>query len=1150
MNSQFATTHARTLFLASVLTTIPLFAQDESVPGNLTVQQNLDVGGNTASFGTSATSVPGYVISYDNSTPASIDFSAYASSANWRWFQNINGPQLKISSTNVLTLFNPTTNTEGVTLNPAGNSGIGISNPTGKLFIGPYWRTNEGGTSLFVSSSNHGPVSTDDLGITYSVSDPATVGPTKPGLVLYNDDTTPGGWSPMLLFSKAETGPSSTKATMAGIAARSPLGTGNSTNWIDGEMWFYTAGAATSGLVPRMIIDKEGNVGIGTTSPSAKLEVNGDLKVTGTITAPSLVLPDGALSSSRTTKLYNALGEEVATANADRTVNFATGVSVGSNPAALLTEEKAVYMDSLLSKFGYVAGQQPPTAVLDSIPITGNVTIKDVCQMGNMVYVVGSFTGTMGVGGSNYPYTVTWSSNGGWDGFVLVGSMYGSIFSPWGLYPVGGAGNDYLNSVTVDSNYQAIIGGETSGATTHIWGTPVTPQGKDGFIQKLYLDEGNFHPEAEATILSGAGDQVVHSVKRMPDGSVIVAGARVVSRIAADNTIQWSKTINATQMDIWSMALTPSGDIVIGGSFKGTTTGLEPYNITPQGTTNRAGMVAKLSGATGTALWAKAIGGSTSGDEIKAVAVDSTGSVFAAGSFTGTLGNLGASITAVNYDGLVVKLDGSSGNLLWKTPVGGAEHDTLTALALDATGDVGVVGNINGATTTLGSLNITSHGGSTDGITAKFSSMTGQAIEVGHIGGNSTETLEGMANLSGAWFVWGKNSGGQSTPIGGIRVYSGSYLVSFSTLAIETPLPQSSQALASVGSAANGAGAVALGSNAYANGSTSVALGAGFASGTHAFAAGSAAATQAGAVAIGYGASATSTGAVALGDSTANGYSSFAVGLDARAAHDHAVVLGYLAESLGTQSVSLGRSAKASSNSAALGYAAEAGGGASSAVGHQAKSTGPEAFAGGSYSFASGIRAMALGFNAHASGLWSTALGYAANSSGQRSLALGYSALSSAEGANALGNFSYADARFATGLGFDSRASGEYSSSLGAYTRTQAAYSTALGRYNVVSGDPVNWVLTDDLLVVGNGEVIGLNYDEYPTYIYSNALVVQKNGNTRVAGTVEAKGGFRTPPMGDIGMGSFTAGPTPTGHSDTEGSDPATLNAGLRYIGE
>jgi hypothetical protein len=76
-----------------------------------------------------------------------------------------------------------------------------------------------------------------------------------------------------------------------------------------------------------------------------------------------------------------------------------------------------------------------------------------------------------------------------------------------------------------------------------------------------------------------------------------------------------------------------------------------------------------------------------------------------------------------------------------------------------------------------------------------------------------------------------------------------------------------------------------------------------------------------------------------------------------------------------------------------------------------------------------------------------------------------------------------------------------------------------------------------DATVQGNLTVTGVSGPP------SNALVVHKNGEVRAAGKIQSKGGFRTPPMGDLNMGEFTAGANP--------ADPANgLNASLRYPGE
>jgi hypothetical protein len=177
-----------------------------------------------------------------------------------------------------------------VTLQEAGgNVGIGTTSPTATLQVGDNYTINAsyGGSALYIKNtgyniSSYDPqiTSTSDIGSLITISDNTTTGPTKAGLVLYNDDVTVGGFSPMLLFSKRESGSSPYKATMAGIYARSPLGTGDNSAWIDGELIFATAGATSHGIKQRMVIDKEGNVGIGTITPTERLQVNGSVLAT------------------------------------------------------------------------------------------------------------------------------------------------------------------------------------------------------------------------------------------------------------------------------------------------------------------------------------------------------------------------------------------------------------------------------------------------------------------------------------------------------------------------------------------------------------------------------------------------------------------------------------------------------------------------------------------------------------------------------------------------------------------------------------------------------------------------------------------------------------------------------------------------------
>jgi hypothetical protein len=72
----------------------------------------------------------------------------------------------------------------------------------------------------------------------------------------------------------------------------------------------------------------------------------------------------------------------------------------------------------------------------------------------------------------------------------------------------------------------------------------------------------------------------------------------------------------------------------------------------------------------------------------------------------------------------------------------------------------------------------------------------------------------------------------------------------------------------------------------------------------------------------------------------------------------------------------------------------------------------------------------------------------------------------------------------------------------------------------------------DALLEIGNGPGWGTN---------GNAMTLFKNSQLRTASSIEAKGGLRTAPLGDLSMGSFTSGANPAD------LDPAT---GLKYPNE
>jgi len=213
-------------------------------------------------------------------------------------------------------------------------------------------------------------------------------------------------------------------------------------------------------------------------------------------------------------------------------------------------------------------------------------------------------------------------------------------------------------------------------------------------------------------------------------------------------------------------------------------------------------------------------------------------------------------------------------------------------------------------------------------------------------------------------------------------------------------------------------------------------------------------------------------------------------------------------------------------------------------------------FACGDVAQAHGNHSIAIGSFAIATGDYSLACAQNSFAVGDASVAIGYGSAADASNSMAYGNAAEAYASYSTAGGVRSLAYGAYSTTLGPYSITNGDFSISagfttttagycqfvIGQWNNPQGDPNNWYATDDLFQIGNG-VDG----DHP----SNALVVKKNGDTRINGNTMINGGLIVtgtaitsgtttkivstgtnqlvliPEQGDLSMGAFTAGAQP-----------------------
>jgi len=293
--------------------------------------------------------------------------------------------------------------------------------------------------------------------------------------------------------------------------------------------------------------------------------------------------------------------------------------------------------------------------------------------------------------------------------------------------------------------------------------------------------------------------------------------------------------------------------------------------------------------------------------------------------------------------------------------------------------------------------------------------------------------------------------------------------------------------------------------------------------------------------AFGYKSKARGDYSTAIGREAISGLSSFAFGNWSRA-QDYSIAIGYQAVASGLYSTAIGYNATASNsnsismgsnalsnntNSISIGNSTEALGTNSTAIGYQAISNGTRAISLGAYYYknifiykppifpiypiftlgkgaendpifkepvssskAGSFVVLPLWANRdnQAIGTYSLAVGNG-NLSHDGGITFGVFNTAHQDYASAIGFGNDAVAKYSFAAGFANRAQGYYATAMGKHTSAVSFNSFTIGTYNISTGDSLNWVDTDPLFQIGNGESSTNQHD---------ALKVQKNGGTYI----------------------------------------------------
>jgi len=237
-------------------------------------------------------------------------------------------------------------------------------------------------------------------------------------------------------------------------------------------------------------------------------------------------------------------------------------------------------------------------------------------------------------------------------------------------------------------------------------------------------------------------------------------------------------------------------------------------------------------------------------------------------------------------------------------------------------------------------------------------------------------------------------------------------------------------------------------------------------------------------VAMGMGAQASQKGDMAFGvNSSASGSYSTAMGYSPVSSGAYSTAIGYQASSAGTYSTAMGYTASSEGNySAALGMGASTTGSYATSIGYYSRAYGDKSTAIGSQYTSTGLRRICnritgicywqpFSINRYnqADGTYSIAFGngnYAKNGG----LSIGSNNSANAFGAVAIGNSNVADSSFSVAVGANNVANGYNAFAFGESLTAQAANSFVIGTYNVAIGSRTNWLNTDPLFVIGNGD--------------------------------------------------------------------------------
>ena len=390
--------------------------------------------------------------------------------------------------------------------------------------------------------------------------------------------------------------------------------------------------------------------------------------------------------------------------------------------------DKDVYIQKLDSMGNFVWAKSIGGALRDdAFSITTGAS-------GN-VYVTGRFEGTVDFDPGTSTFSIT--SNGNRDIFILKLDANGNFI--WAK-AIGNLSNDRGYGITTDASGNVYATGYFGGTVDFDPGVATSNLtsngGDDIFILKLD-GSGNF---IWAKSVGGINNDEAWLVRTDDLGNSYLTGFyqdkvdfdpgigvfnltsqgntdAFLLKLLSNGDFAWAKSISGTSVIRGhSIYVDAAVNLYTTGHFEGTVDfdpGAAVFNLTSNGQSDI--FVQKLD-ANGNFIWAKSMG-STATDQGYSIALDTTGSIYLAGNFEGTVDfDPGTSVFNLTSNGqsdvFIQKLD-ANGAFLWAKSMGGTLIDTAYAIVYSKSGSIFTIGKFEDTVDFdpgAGSFNLVSNG--------------------------------------------------------------------------------------------------------------------------------------------------------------------------------------------------------------------------------------------------------------------------------------------------------------------------------------------------------------------------------------------------------------------------------------------------------